>query len=971
MKPIGWRQLLDGWPWFTGAGAYPLAAYSEFMPPPRLGRGPYGSEDPGLFEPDDPWGWYVSEYQEALQLREGMKAVAESVLTAIGHLGAGRPDHRIARSKLEDNPCWPSALAAAAGSLRHERHVLLLPMALSRTQDDKGRLRWTVFGNSELGPARPFWAGFFTAPDKEWPREQSLDFIRRLLALAYEEPPQRLADLGKAGFRILPQQECADPIWSDGELPGWTRPFLLEGEALRGVKYLLTFQPFAMLPAGVQKAYLAGRLHLLPCPFSLYYWGDGHYRTLAQELPLARQVPLMHRLGRHEGPHGLRVPQSGWLHEPRPDLPVPGDYHGPFRNTFIRTHRWGKVLRHEDEIAASGKEDHLTRVLFSTNPEFMGLYGKPMACNVQLWTSDYRLLLDGPNATREDLQRAKAKVKEGGEFGYRFVYPAMRVGRHEVYWHRPLVAFPGAKKEPPVVLADAPLGIFTAYPCAAGPPDVENPVTLWPRLRQRPEYQAALELFVHHVGNFHSYQTCWNIRKLLDTRDLLDAGPLPRSLARRLLTCSKHETLDEFLQHLPRHASDSERGHAFAKELAAAIEPENAPLPEALTYHRTARRSWEVAYWKTIAALAEGKYLNKNNADCVLDEATQKRLTHQHRDLDALGDYILHYYTRLVEKKGMATQVLVGELPFTWETAFTYPWMSGWQANQPDEPRERDLIVVIPGQDRGRAVIMADHYDTAYMLDDYDPKFGGTGARLAAEGADDNHSATAALMLGAPVFLELSQAGKLACDIWLIHLTGEEFPADSEGARHLARALVQGTLEMRTLDGHTRDLSTTRIQGLYVLDMVAHNNEHDHDVFQISPGTGPQSMWLALQAHLAAEVWRAGTEQWNRRSPRKGKGRGRRSPHGGAIPDVFEHLAPEGQVRPTYDPRSTLYNTDGQIFSDAGVPAVLFMENYDINRAGYHDTKDTMAQIDLDYGAAVAAIAIESVARAASVKIKD
>ena len=42
------------------------------------------------------------------------------------------------------------------------------------------------------------------------------------------------------------------------------------------------------------------------------------------------------------------------------------------------------------------------------------------------------------------------------------------------------------------------------------------------------------------------------------------------------------------------------------------------------------------------------------------------------------------------------------------------------------------------------------------------------------------------------------------------------------------------------------------------------------------------------------------------------------------------------------------------------------MENYDINRTGYHDSKDNMTNIDLDYGAAVAAIAIESVARVAS-----
>ena len=45
--------------------------------------------------------------------------------------------------------------------------------------------------------------------------------------------------------------------------------------------------------------------------------------------------------------------------------------------------------------------------------------------------------------------------------------------------------------------------------------------------------------------------------------------------------------------------------------------------------------------------------------------------------------------------------------------------------------------------------------------------------------------------------------------------------------------------------------------------------------------------------------------------------------------------------------------------------AVVLMENYDINRSGYHDTHDTMANIDLDYGAAFAAIVIEAVARAA------
>jgi len=106
----------------------------------------------------------------------------------------------------------------------------------------------------------------------------------------------------------------------------------------------------------------------------------------------------------------------------------------------------------------------------------------------------------------------------------------------------------------------------------------------------------------------------------------------------------------------------------------------------------------------------------------------------------------------------------------------------------------------------------------------------------------------------------------------------------------------------------------------------------------------------------------------NQQPSRRGKGRCRRSPDGSKIPDVARHPVLHGEVRLPYDPRSTLYNTDGQIFSDAGIPVVLFMENYDITRTGYHDSHDTMENIDLDYGSAVAAIAIESVARAATEK---
>jgi hypothetical protein len=215
--------------------------------------------------------------------------------------------------------------------------------------------------------------------------------------------------------------------------------------------------------------------------------------------------------------------------------------------------------------------------------------------------------------------------------------------------------------------------------------------------------------------------------------------------------------------------------------------------------------------------------------------------------------------------------------------------------------------------------------------------------------------------------LKLSREGKLDCDVWLVHLTGEEFPSDCMGARHLAQSLVDGALRLHTSGKKTHDLSKVKIEGAYVLDMIAHNRERDRDEFQISPGLSRQSVWLAYQAHLANIIWNAHAERWNHKPARRHRRSGHRSKDGVTIPDIARHPQLRGEIRLPGDMRGSLFNTDGQILSDTGIPVVLFMENYDINRVGYHDTQDNMSNIDLDYGAAVAAIAIESVARAAVV----
>src|SRR5204862_6871349 len=110
---------------------------------------------------------------------------------------------------------------------------------------------------SDQGPARPFWRSFFTAPGQEQPADESLGFVRRLLAAAYREPADELADLHRAGFRVLPQEAGASPFGDEGLLPSWTTPFLwAEKRPLYGIRYVLTFRPFARLPPAVRRAYL-------------------------------------------------------------------------------------------------------------------------------------------------------------------------------------------------------------------------------------------------------------------------------------------------------------------------------------------------------------------------------------------------------------------------------------------------------------------------------------------------------------------------------------------------------------------------------------------------------------------------------------------------------------------------------------------------------------------------------------------
>jgi len=103
------------------------------------------------------------------------------------------------------------------------------------------------------------------------------------------------------------------------------------------------------------------------------------------------------------------------------------------------------------------------------------------------------------------------------------------------------------------------------------------------------------------------------------------------------------------------------------------------------------------------------------------------------RDLDGLADHLAEVTAAAIARAGLVGRARVGHHWFRWATEFDMPWSHGWAANQLHGPRERNVVCVMPGRDRRRAFVLADHYDTAYMEDVYDGALRGVRAELLPE----------------------------------------------------------------------------------------------------------------------------------------------------------------------------------------------------------------------------------------------
>ena len=260
------------------------------------------------------------EYEEAFELRSGPRTARRARCSArLQQLAQGRPAHGIPR----DPPDGQSVLARGLVDERGPARARALRAAdAARALAHAGRQGARAL--DAIWCQRAGAGASLLAELLQRARDRAARAARNGLAPPSARGGLRLlrgAGRGSAQRRLARSCRCgrirASPTASEEPLPSWARPLLPRRGRADRRRALPADVPVRSreLPPPVQRAYLDGALHLLPFPGSLVFWGVPQYRKLAGRAALRHADSAAPSVERHEGPSGIRVPQSGWLHE--------------------------------------------------------------------------------------------------------------------------------------------------------------------------------------------------------------------------------------------------------------------------------------------------------------------------------------------------------------------------------------------------------------------------------------------------------------------------------------------------------------------------------------------------------------------------------------------------------------------------------------------------------------------------------
>ncbi len=507
------------------------------MPPPYVGIKPYApARSPG--RGDSRWatrtGWTSTSTSRRTSSSPGSTGSPRTSSCELGKLVRGEP-HALSRTLLEGNPAWPAELAEAAQRRPAARRPSSssLPLALSRTQDDKGNVRWTLFGASHDGRRRA-------------PSGSSADGDARSSALVA---------LGRR-WRGARGASCAEPA----EVPADAARSLLLGESVSGDCRRRRHLPALRAPARracARRTWRAARAGADPA--SLVFFEHPRYRKLARELPQRDADPAAPPVPARRGRATRSASRSraGSTSAIRPQRRRTAT--ASSRASRARTAGSASARRRRSTATARSPTRSRSRSSRPT-PTSSGSTASRWRATSQIWTDDYELAPRRPARRRAARspgrrQRSTPAGASATASTFRRCAPARASSSGTCRSSR------GATRRRPNASPTAPLGYVTAERRRCSGPLI----TLAPRLldaRRPPRPRAPVPA---RAGRPRRYTTTHNVRKLLEVRELLGAPLAAVVRARARCTSPKDATLDAWLERLPARASDRDAGERAAR----------------------------------------------------------------------------------------------------------------------------------------------------------------------------------------------------------------------------------------------------------------------------------------------------------------------------------------------------------------------------------------------------------------------